>query len=369
MTMTMIKATIRKNPSAQTFLSLEDNVQMDRNLVLGTITDFAAASFSVQSDDRKNTGRPLVVDINSGGGDVYAGFQIITKLRSFPNEKQMNVVGKAMSMGAFMLTYADNVKAIPEAAFMLHRASFAFEGFIELNEFEKEFLTKANKDLRAQLEQKIDVAKFEAKMSEVIPKADMDRFFDISQPPIDVLFDSEFALEIGLIAEITTFEPEALEEIENRIAAFSKTKKSDIFKPETADEPQSSKNKKKSMTLEDLKKEHPELVSSLIKEGFENGVKSEKDRVAAWSAYSEIDPEAVAQGIASGEEVTQKVMSEMQVAAMKNNFIKGADGGDDDDLGDDDDSDEEGADDAIEASKNQVLENAKKKFLADQNAK
>lgn len=77
----------------------------------------------------------------------------------------------------------------------------------------------------------------------------------------------------------------------------------------------------KKMTKAEFKSEHPKVYASIV----EDGVKSEKDRVGAWMAWFETDPEAVSKGIESGEIISQtqreslivKASSKGKVAKMK----------------------------------------------------
>lgn len=78
----------------------------------------------------------------------------------------------------------------------------------------------------------------------------------------------------------------------------------------------------KKMTKEELKQQHPDVYASIIQEG----ATQERDRVEAWLAFSEVDLNAVKEGIQKGENVTQKTMSEMfvkQTAQTTMNKIEG----------------------------------------------
>ena len=78
----------------------------------------------------------------------------------------------------------------------------------------------------------------------------------------------------------------------------------------------------KKMTKEELKQQHPGVYASIIQEG----ATQERDRVEAWLAFSEVDLNAVKEGIQKGENVTQKTMSEMfvkQTAQATMNKIEG----------------------------------------------
>ena len=66
-----------------------------------------------------------------------------------------------------------------------------------------------------------------------------------------------------------------------------------------------------SMTLKELKNEHPEV----FQEAFDAGVASEKDRTGVWMAHFDSDPEKVRDGIKSGNNLSGAEREELIVAA------------------------------------------------------
>ncbi len=58
--------------------------------------------------------------------------------------------------------------------------------------------------------------------------------------------------------------------------------------------------------LEQLKAEHPELFAQVLAMGVTN----ERDRVGAWMKFVDADAKAVADGISSGEALTQTAMAD-----------------------------------------------------------
>lgn len=61
-----------------------------------------------------------------------------------------------------------------------------------------------------------------------------------------------------------------------------------------------NQNSNSKMNRQELNQAHPELVQSIIQEG----VTAERERVASWMAYNEVDSKAVSEGIASGKEIS-----------------------------------------------------------------
>ena len=69
------------------------------------------------------TGEPIEVHINSGGGDVYAGSEIYTALRSYQGDVTVKIVGIAASAASVIAMAGDTVEISPTAQIMIHNVS------------------------------------------------------------------------------------------------------------------------------------------------------------------------------------------------------------------------------------------------------
>lgn len=96
--------------------------------------------------------------------------------------------------------------------------------------------------------------------------------------------------------------------------------KSIILAPENNNKDKNQLNSK-SMTIEELKRDHPATYASIFDSGVTSGVNQEKDRVGAWLAHADTDTEAVIAGINSGENISQKSTQELLVKAVTKNGI------------------------------------------------
>lgn len=67
-------------------------------------------------------GEDIEVDINSGGGDIFAGSEIYTALRSYSGNVNINIVGLAAS-AASVIAMAGKSKISPTGLFMIHNVS------------------------------------------------------------------------------------------------------------------------------------------------------------------------------------------------------------------------------------------------------
>lgn len=100
----------------------------------------------VESILSKANGGDVIVDINSGGGDIFAGSEIYTMLRNYSGNVEIHIVGIAAS-AASVIAMAGKSKISPTALFMIHNVSGSANG--DYNEFEKQadILKTANQSI------------------------------------------------------------------------------------------------------------------------------------------------------------------------------------------------------------------------------
>lgn len=73
-------------------------------------------------------GDDLEVEINSGGGSVFAGSEIYTALKSYSGKVNVRIVGIAASAASVIAMAGDNVAMSPTAQLMIHNVSAYAEG-------------------------------------------------------------------------------------------------------------------------------------------------------------------------------------------------------------------------------------------------
>lgn len=93
-------------------------------------------------------GEPLLVEINSGGGDVFAGSEIYTALKAYAGTVEINIVGLAAS-AASVIAQAGHSRISPTALFMVHNVSGSTAGDFHDMQQEAEILQTANKAVAA----------------------------------------------------------------------------------------------------------------------------------------------------------------------------------------------------------------------------
>lgn len=261
------------------------------------IYDDSVAAFIGSMEDAKN--EDVTIRVNTPGGSVYAGYGMFAKFAEHTKGKLVKVDGRAFSGGAFFACYADDVECLDVSEFLFHRAALPdwFENDPKLfTDDMKASLAKMNEGLKGAMTAKVDSAKFQAVTGKTI-----DELFSMDSR-LDVRLSAAQAKEIGLVNRITPITPVKKAEINAYYASFGMA----AFYPEAETRSIITKTEHK-MTLAELKLQHPEAFAAAQTEAVTN----ERDRVNAWMAYVDLDPEAVAAGIKEGKEITRTVQAEM----------------------------------------------------------
>ena len=92
-------------------------------------------------------GEDIEVHINSGGGDVYAGSEIYTALRSYSGKVVVKIVGIAASAASVIAMAGDEVEISPTAQIMIHNVSSNVSGDHNALLHEAEVLEGFNKSI------------------------------------------------------------------------------------------------------------------------------------------------------------------------------------------------------------------------------
>ena len=130
-------------------------------------------------------GEPLLVEINSGGGDVFAGSEIYTALKAYAGTVEINIVGLAAS-AASVIAQAGHSRISPTALFMVHNVSGSAAGDFHDMQQEAEILQTANKAVAAAYLEKTGKS-----MEELLGIMDADTWMDAQK-----------AVEYGFVDEV-----------------------------------------------------------------------------------------------------------------------------------------------------------------------
>jgi ATP-dependent Clp protease, protease subunit len=81
-----------------------------------------------ESIEKAANGSDLDVEINSGGGDVFAGSEIYTALKEYPGNVTIKVVGIAASAASIIAMAGNKILMSPTSQMMIHNASVIARG-------------------------------------------------------------------------------------------------------------------------------------------------------------------------------------------------------------------------------------------------
>lgn len=245
----------------------------------------------------------IEVWINSPGGRVFAGWSIIGALQKRKGKTSVCVMGHAASMAFFFPLFADYSEALEVTKFMIHRADM----YVETPE-EQLFLDNINKDLRKQVEQRINQQLFTE-----ITGVTFNDIFDPKQRK-EVWINAKDAKKIGLINDVRKFTKKEIDSFSEKLVAFADFSEPTQEPTQRSEQPESNlntnnnKNRVK-MTLAEIMAQHPELVAQ-IQTG---AVTAERERVGAYMAFLDVDKENVVKAVKEGTAFNSAVMAEMTV--------------------------------------------------------
>lgn len=104
----------------------------------------ATSPGSIEKALNEANGEPVTIELNSGGGDVFAGNEIYYKLANYSGEVTIDIVGLAGSI-ASVIAMAGRVRMVPSGMIMIHNVSGGAYGDHNDLTHQAEVLKSANK--------------------------------------------------------------------------------------------------------------------------------------------------------------------------------------------------------------------------------
>ena|SRR5690606_8194552 len=89
-------------------------------------------------------GEDLLVEINSVGGDVFAGSEIYTALKKYPGKVTVDILGVAASAASVVAMAGDTVRISPTAQIMIHNVWSMAQGDYRAMQHESDVLKNYN---------------------------------------------------------------------------------------------------------------------------------------------------------------------------------------------------------------------------------
>lgn len=236
-------------------------------------------------------GEVVELEINSGGGSVWAGSEIYTILKSYNGGVVSEIVGIAGSAASVIAMAGGKVKISPTGQIMIHNASSWASG-------NKEDMQQAT-NMLASTDEAIANAyllKTGRSKEELLDLMSNETFMN-AQKAIELGFADEVMFDDGnlLVASsnVSTLLPkEVIDKVKNELL---KAKQLDITNSVTNLKPLGTKQSVSNepveevedlKTIEELKNAYPELYNAVKNEGFDEGVNAENTRIQEIEALS-----------------------------------------------------------------------------------
>lgn len=270
-------------PKFWQFKNLDDDKKDPELLVYGEISewwgDVDSKSFA---DQLKNiTASNINVRINSPGGEVFAAQAIYSMLKRHSANVTVFIDGIAASAATIIAMAGDKVVMPENAMMMVHNPlTWMYGNANEMREA-ADLLDKVRETLLA-------VYRDKTKLDDEVLVELLDN---------ETYLTATEALEYGFVDEIETSMKIAATLTRSKMVVngidmdperFAKMPDSWLNKPAAKENPKptgSAGNNQpkeiKTMNLEQLKAEHPDLYTQIVNEGKEAGIKAERDRVKA----------------------------------------------------------------------------------------
>ena len=102
----------------------------------------------VKGKIQEANGAMVDIYINSGGGDIFAGSEIYSEIRSYPGPVKIHVTGLAAS-AASVIACAGESEISPTAMLMVHNVSCNASGDYHVMDKQSDILKKANETIAA----------------------------------------------------------------------------------------------------------------------------------------------------------------------------------------------------------------------------
>jgi len=200
----------------------------------------ATSPAKVEEAIEKSEGEDLEVDINSGGGSVFAGSEIYTMLKSYEGKVIVKIVGIAASAASVIAMAGNKTMMSPTAQMMIHNSSTYQEG--DHNE-----MTKATEILKSTDNSIANAYRLKSGKTQK-------ELLDLMNQ--ETWLTAEKAKELNLIDEIL---------FTDEIQLVASTKYSGLLPKEVINKMKNEKQNRKQIELLQTKLEYLKLKGSAIK--------------------------------------------------------------------------------------------------------
>lgn len=273
--------------------------------------------------------------VSSPGGSVFDGFDIYNVIKEHAGNITVQIGAMAFSTASWLVMAANKIEVFENSSMMIHRVSgFAYgdanemrkaaelaEGLEEmiLDEYEKR-MDNSRDEIREMLNaetwflggKKIIESGLADAMIDGVPQGSGD---EPEQTNIENRAVYSAKLEQALNKAHELDNKKEFQNKAEKILSFVNEKKA---KFNTRQTPDRTIQKEKHMDLETLKNEHPAVLAEVMNAG----VSQERDRVAEWLEFQDVDADMVANAINEGRTMTNAERTKLIRKATENQTNK-----------------------------------------------
>lgn len=234
----------------------------------------------------------IILEINSGGGSVFAASEIYALLKEHPNNVIAKVLGLAASAASFLMLAANSTLMTPTGQVMIHNASSMASGDYRDMDHASSILKntnmaianayklktgKSHEELLSMMDNETWLTAQQAKQIGLIDEI----MFDNGDLGNSIVASSNTPFSDGILpqAVIDKFRNEMLGMQMPKGPESNQPTNMVINQTSTNNEPPQPKEEPKNMDLETLKNDHPQLFEQVKNLGYQEGVTAENNRI------------------------------------------------------------------------------------------
>ncbi|MED3965034.1 head maturation protease, ClpP-related [Niallia taxi] len=235
----------------------------------------------------------IILEINSGGGSVFAASEIYALLKEHPNNVIAKVLGLAASAASFLMLGANSTLMTPTAQVMIHNASSMASGDYRDMDHTSSILKntnlaianayklktgKSHEELLSMMDNETWLTAQQAKQIGLIDEI----MFDNGDLTNSIVASANTPFSDGILpqAVIDKFRNEVLGmQLPNGPGQSSQLNNVVPNQTNKIAEPQQPKEEPKNMDLETLKNDHPQLFEQVKNLGYQEGITAENKRI------------------------------------------------------------------------------------------
>ena len=242
----------------------------------------ATSPRKVQEQLHQAENEDVEMDINSGGGSVFAASEIYALLKAHPGKVTGNILGIAASAASVIAMASDDLRMAPTGQMMIHNASMGTQGDYRDMNHTSNFLQNVNQTIANAYQ-----IKSGKPYDELLAMMDQETWLTPQQAKehqlIDQIMFSDQAPQVVASVGTGMIPPEVIEKLRNELKVGSGSPSNAITHvapPVTELEPKNHEEETPlKITYEDLQNNHPDLFNQIKQEGYQSGIDAENTRI------------------------------------------------------------------------------------------